>query len=460
MKFKPEKQSIKEHEVPTWFQDAKFGIFIHWGLYSVPAFAVTGLDLVESMKKGLDQHFKNNPYAEWYLNSLRIDGSPTQKYHFSTYGEKFSYDDFVSVFNEEIKKWNPDHWATFFKKIGVKYVVLTTKHCDGFLLWQSYQPNPHKKNYIASRDIVGELTEAVKKQGMKMGFYYSTAWDWSFNLNPIKDAVSFLENYVNPPEYTEYVNNHIYELIDKFEPSILWADMGYPPGTNILEIFAYFYNKIPDGVVNDRWKQIIPEEKKFSKLVHCDFTTPEYTVFKKTKKKKWEVCRGIGNSFGYNQFESEEDYLKSKEIILMLVDIVSKNGNLLLNVGPMANGTIPEIQKKVLLELGKWLDINGEAIFGTRPWHHAEGTTLEGIPIRYTQKTNILYAILMGTPQTKSITIINFNLEDISTINILGKQKALSWRMEKDKLTIIMPESIDNAPAISFKITFNQNSKS
>ena len=178
-----------------------------------------------------------------------------------------------------------------------------------------------------------------------MGFYYSTAWDWSFNLNPIKDAASFLENYINPPEYTDYVNKHIYELIDRYEPSILWADMGYPPGTNVLEIFAYFYNKIPDGVVNDRWKQIIPGEKKFTKLDHCEFTTPEYTVFKKTKKKKWEVCRGIGNSFGYNKFESEENYMTSEELILMLVDIVSKNGNLLLNVGPMADGKIPEIQK-------------------------------------------------------------------------------------------------------------------
>lgn len=409
------------------------------------------------MKKGLEQHFKNNPYAEWYLNSLRIDGSPTQNYHFNTYGEKFSYDDFVFIFNEEIKKWNPDKWATLFKKIGAKYVVLTTKHCDGFLLWPSEQPNPHKENYIAGRDIVGELTEAVKAKGIKMGFYYSTAWDWSFNLNPIKDAASFLENYINPPEYTDYVNKHIYELIDRYEPSILWADMGYPPGTNVLEIFAYFYNKIPDGVVNDRWKQIIPGEKKFTKLDHCEFTTPEYTVFKKTKKKKWEVCRGIGNSFGYNKFESEENYMTSEELILMLVDIVSKNGNLLLNVGPMADGKIPEIQKNVLIELGKWLDINGEAIFGTRPWKQAEGKTIEGIPVRFTQKADALYITLMGKPETRTITIENLNLGGISNVNMLDKKENLSWKMEKDKLFIVLPEIIEDTPAISFKIKLDQS---
>ncbi|GAH44097.1 unnamed protein product [marine sediment metagenome] len=120
MKYTAEKDSISKHEVPEWYHDAKLGIFIHWGLYSVPAFAVTGMDLVESMKKGLEMHFKNNPYAEWYLNTLRIPDSPTQKYHYESYGENFSYDDFVPIFNEAIKKWNPDEWVELFKKIGAK----------------------------------------------------------------------------------------------------------------------------------------------------------------------------------------------------------------------------------------------------------------------------------------------------------------------------------------------------
>jgi len=452
MKYTADKESIRRHKVPEWYHDAKLGIFIHWGLYSVPAFAVTGIDLVESMEKGMEEHFNNNPYAEWYLNTLRIPGSPTQEYHLKTYGKDYSYDDFVEIFNEEIKKWDPNEWAELFKKIGAKYVVLTTKHCDGFLLWPSKQPNPNKRDYIASRDIVGELNDAIKNHGMKMGFYYSTAWDWSFNLNPITDAASFLENYVNPPEYMEYVNTHIYELIDAYNPAILWADMGYPPDTNVFEIFAYFYNKIPDGVVNDRWKQINPKDKTFTRLAHFDYKTPEYTVFKNIKKNKWETCRGIGNSFGYNKFESEEDYLPLKELIYMLIDIVSKNGNLLLNIGPMSDGTIPEVQKKRLLGLGEWLDVNGEAIFGTKPWKHAEGTTLESISVRFTQKNENLYVILMGKPETDSITLENVNLEKISTVDLLGNKEKISWRFENTNLTIQLPKKIENSLAIAFRI--------
>ncbi|MHA2038171.1 MAG: alpha-L-fucosidase, partial [Promethearchaeota archaeon] len=397
MKYTADKESLRKHNVPEWYNDAKLGIFIHWGLFSVPAFAVTGMNIVESSeKRSVEEYFKNNPYAEWYLNTLRIPDSPTQNYHKETYGDDFFYDDFAPIFNECIKNWIPKEWAKLFKKIGAKYVVLTTKHCDGFLLWPSEYPNPNKEDYIASRDIVGELTDAVKKEGLKMGFYYSSAWDWSFNTFPIKDILSFNKHYVQSLKYTNYVSNHWYELMDKYSPTILWSDMGYPAGKNPYKIFADFYNKFPEGVVNDRWNQWIPDEGKFRLTRHKDFTTPEYQVFKEIKKRKWETCRGIGNSFGYNQFESEEDYMSAEELIFLLIDIVSKNGNLLLNVGPTADGKIPEIQEMRLLDLGEWLDVNGEAIFGTRPWKRAEGITTEDIPIRFTQKEEIIYAILMG----------------------------------------------------------------
>ncbi len=452
MNYTPDKESITKHEVPEWYHDAKLGIFIHWGLYSIPAFGVTGIDLVESMKRGLEQHFKNNPYAEWYLNSLRIPDSPTQKYHFEKYGKDFSYDDFIPIFNEAIKKWNPEEWVKLFEKVGAKYVVFTTKHCDGFLLWPSKHPNPNKENYLARRDLVGELTSVVKANNMKMGFYYSTAWDWTFNLNPIKDPESFLGNYINPPDYTNYVNNHILELIDRYDPMILWADMGYPPGKDILEIFAYFYNKNPEGVVNDRWKQIIPEKRIFTKLAHYDFLTPEYATSKKINKKKWEACRGIGMSFGYNQFETEKDYMSGEELIHMFVDIVSKNGNLLLNIGPMVDGTIPDLQKKVILELGQWLDINGEAIYGTRPWNHAESSTAENYPVRFTQKKDSLYVIVLGKIETDEITLKKEDLKPIFSITLLGNEENLNWKEETEYIIISVPNNFKNSPAISFKI--------
>jgi len=479
MIYTPDLKSIRKHKVPDWYHDAKFGIFIHWSLSSVPAFAVVGQgDLVEIQKKGgIGAQFTKNPYAEWYLNSLRIYGTETQKYHRETYGENFSYDDFVPIFNEATKKWNPDEWVDLFKKAGAKYVVLVTKHHDGFLLWHSNYPNPRKKNYSASRDIVGELTKTVKNADMRMGFYYSGALDWSFTETPIIDIISMLDNGPTEPEYVEYVNNHWYELIDKYEPIILWNDIGYPPKTNMNELFAYFYNKFPDGVVNDRWIQIpkivrkklksIPIEvlvKRLSNLMglkednslltssHFDFQTPEYTYFKEIRKTKWESTRGIGHSFGYNKFEPESQHLTLEELVYMFVDIVSKNGNLSLNAGPMADGTIPEIQKNLLLKFGKWLEVNGDAIYATRPWIRAESKTLDDMEIRYTQKENVLYAILLGKPKTSTITIKSLNLENNTKIQILDNNKDLNWKNNTENLEIEIPGKLMLAPAYAFKI--------
>ncbi len=452
MKFEPTNESIKKHQVPNWFHEAKLGIFIHWGLYSVPAFAVTGTDIISNMSKyGLKYHFKNNPYAEWYLNTLKIEGSPTQKYHFKTYGKHFSYDNFVPMFNEAIKEWNPENMADLFKKIGASYVVLVTRHIDGFLMWHSKYPNPNKTNYMAKRDIVKELTEAVKKRGMKMGFYYCSAWDWTFNTKTIKDEPSFMNKYINPPEYTEYVTKHWFELIDKYEPDILWSDMGYPYGTNVNEIFAYFYNKFPDGIVNDRWNQYNPANKKF-KINHSDYRTPEYEIYRFKKKFKWECTRGIGNSFGYNKFETEQDYLTSKELILILIDIVSKNGNLLLNIGPMADGSIPEVQRQRLLDLGEWININGEAIFGTHPYKKTRSKTLDGIEVRFTQRPGVIYAILLDIPKNNEITIKNFEISKHSIINLIGYDGDLYWKKNDDNLTIVLPENIKETIALALKV--------
>ena len=443
---------VKKHKVPDWFHNAKLGIFIHWGLYSVPAFAVTGLDLVESMKRGLEEHFKNNPYAEWYLNSLRIKGSPTQQYHKDTYGEDFVYDDFVPIFNEEIKKWNPKEWAELFNKVGAKYVVLVTKHHDGFLLWPSKYPNPKKKNYKASRDIVGELSKEVRKKGLKMGFYYSGTLDWSFNSEPIKDGKTFVENGVRTAEYIEYANNHWYELIDRYNAIILWNDIGYVP-TNAYEIFEYFYTKFPEGIINDRWKQIRKKGDNFPRVHHNDYLTPEYEVFNKIMKRKWETNRGIGNSYGYNRMENEEDYLDSEKLIRMFVDIVSKDGNLLLNVGPMADGTIPEVQRKVLLNLGKWLEINREAIYDTRPWVKAEGITIDGIEVRYNKTQKSLFVTLLEKPEEKELEIKSLVINENSTVRLLGNNNEIEWSQMEENLKLKIPDDLFNSPAYSFKIT-------
>ncbi|MFX0076953.1 MAG: alpha-L-fucosidase [Candidatus Hermodarchaeota archaeon] len=455
MNYEPTKKSIKTHKVPEWYQDAKFGIFIHWGLYSVPAFGNKDLSFGDVIDVGEEYYFKNNPYAEWYLNSLRISGSPTQEYHYKEYGKDFSYDDFKPIFNEELQKWNPQEWADLFEKAGAKYVVLVTKHHDGFLLWPSKYSNPIKKNYIASRNIVGELTNTVKGKGMRMGLYYSTSIDWSFKSEPIKDRVSDLINGITTPEYTEYAKNHWYELIDDYNPSILWSDIGVPPLFDLFELFAYYYNNFPDGVINDRWDKLFHKDGKLYKTRRTffyDFTTPEYTSYNVIKKKKWESNRGIGHSYGYNRRENEEDYLTANDFIRMLVDIVSKNGNLLLNVGPMPDGTIPNIQKEVLLGIGDWLKINGEGIYGTRPWERAEGKTIDDLEIRFTQKIGTIYIHLLSKPIGERIRILSMKIPNNSSIVLLGYGDQLKWSRDLDDLIIDIPEDLRESPVYVFKV--------
>jgi alpha-L-fucosidase len=166
-KYKPTVKSLKKHQVPKWYNNAKLGIFIHWGLYSVPGWAPVNV--------GKHHGWKKSPYAEWFLNTSRIKGSPTQKYKNKNYGKDFNYYDFAKTFDKEIKKWNPQTWADLFKSVHARYVVLTTKHHDGFLLWPSAFINPYlpKGERHASRNIVSELTKAVRKDSMKMGYYYS-----------------------------------------------------------------------------------------------------------------------------------------------------------------------------------------------------------------------------------------------------------------------------------------------
>jgi alpha-L-fucosidase len=478
MEYTPDLKSLRKHKVPGWYHDAKFGIFVHWSLSSIPAFAVVGKgDITEVMRKeGFKGHFKNNPYAEWYLNTLRIEGSPTQQYHKETFGDKCSYYDFAPIFNESIKKWDPNEWADLFQKVGARYVVLVTKHHDGFLLWPSQYKNPHRDNYFASRDVVGELTAAVRERNMKMGFYYSGALDWTFNEAPIKDFLSFVTNGSLDPDYAKYVENHWQELITLYKPSILWNDIGYPPTGKERELFAFFYNRTPEGVINDRWMKLSKNIRRMLKFrplgalvswlakrslikggsslkpAHCDYVTPEYAYFKKIKRQKWESVRGIGNSFGYNKMEPDSNYLTLEKLVHMFIDIVSKNGNLLLNVGPMADGTIPEIQKNLLLKFGEWLDINGEGLFETHPWIRAEGQTLDALEIRYTQKRNVLYAFLLAKPLDKRITIKSLIADKGTIIQMLGHPDSLEWEQSGDNLIINTPKNMIDAPAYGFKL--------
>lgn len=392
---RPTIESLIGRKVPDWFDNEKFGIFIHWGVYSVPAYAPIGdTDIAGLFRKGdLPAVFRNQPYAEWYLNSIRIPDSPAAAHHRKTYGDGYPYEQFAPVFNEQIKEWSPSRWARLFRKAGAGYVTLVTKHHDGFLLWPSRHPHPRNPAYRASRNIVAELTEAVRGEGMRMAYYYSSLLDWSFTERPILDIVDLQTLSPTTREYVEYQEAHWRELIEEYQPSVLWSDIGYPPGSDLLKLFADYYNAIPEGLVNDRWHQVGPLKRRLLKLPwkrkklnraaakafaegatsptfppHYDFTTPEYTSLDHISNEKWEANRGIGRSFAYNQFEPDEFYLTLPDLVSSFVDIVSKGGNLLLNVGPKANGEIPAIQRTLLEQFGEWMDRYRTAIKGTSPW--------------------------------------------------------------------------------------------
>ncbi|MDE0105115.1 MAG: alpha-L-fucosidase [Bryobacterales bacterium] len=445
--FEPNWDSLRTHEVPQWFDDAKLGIFVHWGLYSVPGWATPIGELGEV---DWDRWFTNNPYSEWYLNSLRIDGSPTQNHHRETFGEDFGYMDFAPQFNEAVRAWDPAAMAGLFREAGARYVVLTTKHHDGFTLWPSAVDNPHLPpgQRSAERDIVGELTAAVRTAGMRMGFYYSGGLDWSFNSEPIETVQQVFSTILHTREFADYADAHWRELIASYDPTILWNDIGYPEECDLAQIVADFYNANPDGLINNRF-QI---GKEGAPPRHKDFDTPEYAKMDEITEDKWETCRGLGFSFGYNRVETEEHTIGEAELIHLLADIVSKNGNLLLNAGPMADGTIPELQASRLRALGQWLGKNGDAIYGTRPWTRATGETAEGIPVRFTTKDDALYAIVLGQPSASEVRLEIGPEGESADVSIVGDDRPVEASYADGTLALRMPDGLGEAHAHAFRV--------
>jgi len=438
--YVPSLDSLNRHPLPQWYGDAKLGIFVHWGLYSVPGWA----PLVHPEHDFTSQDYiTQNPYAEWYLNTMRLEGSPTQAYHREPYGADYNYYNFAPTFNREIQKWNPDSWAEIFRSAGAKYVVVTTKHHDGFTLWPSSVPTPTLPldRQHATRDLVGELSAAVRKAGLRMGLYYSGGYDWTFVPGPIQIAADYEKVKPQSQAYGKYVDAHYRELIERYHPTILWNDIDYPKSGHPLEIMAEYYNSVPDGVIDDRFG-----------VKHSDFKSPEYETLQKISPTKWEECRGLGRSFGYNRAEGEAETIAPDELIYLLVDIVSKNGNLLLDVGPEADGTIPAVQMKRLQALGTWLQQNGEAIYGTHPWKGADGETSEGIHVRFTQKDPALYATLLRQPKTPTITLKSLSLKAGSQIYLLGDTKPLGWSQQSDDIVVRWPSAVPGQYAYVLKL--------
>jgi alpha-L-fucosidase len=377
-----------EREVPEWFQDAKLGFMVSWGAFSVPAWGepIGELGTIDDWK----HWFKHNPYAEWYYNTIRIEGSPAREFHKKNFND-CDYDDLLDMWKAE--KFQPDEWAKLFAYAGAQYIVPLSKHHDGITLWDA--PGTGTRNTVhrgPKRDLIGDIATAVRKAGIRFAVYYSGGLDWEVTktLPAISDNDQH-KGLQRPTDaaYSMYAYKHVIDLIDRYKPDVLWNDIEWPDFSkregeySLAALFDYYYKEVPHGVVNDRW----------GKETHSDYETSEYQYMADSENAAaWENCRGIGLSFGYNQVESEQHSLNTESALRHFLDIVSRGGNFLLNVGPTASGEIPEIQKKVLMGLGDWMAINSGAVYATRAIKEIPATDTPWV--RWAKKGNSVFAYI------------------------------------------------------------------
>ena len=439
-----------DRALPQWYDDAKFGIFVHWGPYAVPCYAPVEHDMGDLFAAhdwaGV---FRKSPYCEWYLNSWSLPGSSTAAHHHATYGDR-TYASFVEEFRSRSVGASMEPWADLFSAAGAQYVVPITKHHDGFLMWRSDIANPYRDGWMAERDHVAELADAVRRRGQRFGVYYSGGLDWTFSPPPIDSLAAMVQAIPTSIEYCEYATAHVRELIDRLQPSLLWNDIGWPGPLDPNETFGYYYDRVPDGIVNDRFDIVRVAQRR----LHADIATPEYST-KASSSRKWEVCRGIGRSFGYNRMETEETMPSVDELVWMLVDIVARGGNLLLNAGPTADGQIPMAQASRLTALGWWLRVNGAAIFGSQPWKRsaAPSTDADGRNVRWTAAGDTVHACVQGAPVGElRLRLVGARLDAGSRVRMFGNDRDLPHAMRGDDLVITLPDHPPPSPATIFAV--------
>jgi alpha-L-fucosidase len=458
--FQPDWENIAaNYQFPEWFVDAKFGIFIHWGVYSVPAFG-----------------------NEWYPRDMYQKDSRVFKHHVETYGEqdKFGYKDFIPMFKAE--KFDAKEWVRLFKASGAKYIVPVAEHHDGFAMYDSEFNTWNAVRMGPQKDIIGLLKQATEEAGLVFGVSNHRAENaWFYNggmafPSDVQDASIGLYGRRNDDKhkYDESVAKewlaHLYELINKYEPSLIWFD--WTVNDPVLmpyfnKFLAYYYNNALD------WQRNVVVNTKEGYPTNIQVWDIERGKSGKMMKFPWQTDTSVGKkSWGY--IDGEENKTP-QQIVHDLIDIVSKNGNLLLNIGPRPDGTITEEQRDVLLAIGKWLEVNGEAIYGTRCWvKYGEGdaaptvgsfsdntaTAYTAKDIRFTTKGNDLYAIALNWDENGTIirSLDNPAILDaqILDVRMLGSDEKIDWEQTEEGLKLSFPKEKPCDFAYSLKISFDR----
>jgi alpha-L-fucosidase len=439
--------SLQKYRVPKWYEDDKFGIFIHWGLYAVPG-------------------FKN----EWYPRQMYEQGSEVYQHHRSVYGpqHEFGYKDFIPRFKAE--RYDPKRWADLFRRAGAKFVMPVAEHHDGFAMYDCGFSDWSAVRMGPQRDLVGDLAQAVREAGMTFTLSSHRAEHWwffnggtKFNSDVRDPRFQALYGPAQPKETqpdAAFLDDWLArtcELVDKYRPQIVWFDwwIEEPAFAPYLRKFAaYYYNRAA------QWNLGVAINYKHKAYAHGSAVFDiERGQLSGIEPLFWQTDTAISkNSWGYI---THNDYKQSGDIVGDLVDIVSKNGALLLNLGPKPDGTIPEEDERILLDIGRWLDINGEAVYGTRPWrtfgegptHVASGSFTDtkrqaftSQDIRYTQKGNAVYAILLAWPTDRKVTLRALSSwsslcpSEIKNVQLLGCDAPVKWQRHGGGLTVEFPE--------------------
>jgi alpha-L-fucosidase len=445
-------QSLTNHPTPQWYEDAKFGIYFHWSAYSVPAYG-----------------------SEWYSHNMYQTNNEVYQHHLATYGslDKFGYKDFIPKFTAE--KFNADEWAELFQQAGARYAGPVAEHADGFSLWDS-RVNPWNAARMGPKqDLVGKLERAIRKRNLKFitTFHHQWLWGWYSTTATNADVLdpAYSSFYGNPLPVTAFDYAHpqpwpdqqfcrqwhdkVIEVIDRYHPDLIYFDsrtMIIDEATR-LNFLAYYYNQ-----ARAQGREVVMTYKNEDFATGAGVVDLECGRMATATPFKWQTDDLMDwNSWAYLE---RPNYKPAKRLIHQLIDIVSKNGNLLLDIGPRPDGTIPEPVKKRLLAMGAWLKLNGEAIYGTRPFVvFGEGPTkvaagqfneqnlkdFTSEDIRFTTKKGIIYATLLGWPEDGRVTIKSLadksdsTVETIRRIELLGYKEKLDWRRSAEGLTLQLP---------------------